>query len=833
MSIYDDIDNFKSAIEQTGYVPPQEITTDGKIHRFSSNGKSGDTAAYYAFFVNNNGFSAGFFGCWRQGSYHTWSSKDLTELSTVDIQKLESLKKAANSERERVNSNRASYAQSIFEQATDVPSDHPYVTRKGITQLGNVGFLEELSCADFFMDEEKRGALKGCLVIPIYPEANELQSLQLITPDGKKYFLKGGKLDGGRFTLSGDYRVVYICEGFATGSTIHEATGATVVIAFNAGGLEKVAPSIVTSYPNSKVIIAADNDHQKAKDGKGNKGLDVANSISEKQQIAFTAPDFNEGDCGTDWNDYAQQHGLELTKAALIENQKQIKPELSFTNFDETILALKEDKNDEVAFDTAICFIKDATTLQAGRMRDKLKETSGVNITDIKKAVSQKRKDETPPDMTHGEIADDYIAKHREPRPVCEHGRLWSYCEDDGIWGDTPLSKLGVTIANQYKGEALCKRESDYKAITSHVYNTLEHKGFFENAPKGIHIPSGFLFVENSQIKSEPPSPEHRAQFRLDIEPDFSRQPELILSVLREAFHGHHPEEQIRQLRMMIGLALFGLQSKEQRAVLLYGAASSGKSLFLKLIEALVPKDHRTSISPLHMDNDYKNAALAGKRVNLVPEIDKDKPIPSAEFKAITGGDTMSAREPYGKAFIFIPGVGCWFNGNFYPITKDHSEGFWRRWVIVYFANSKPEHERDPKLLSQIIENELPAFLAWAIEGVKDYLENGLYLSSAHHACLQEWKRDGNSVASWLNDAEDSGVGERKHGLASSPLKTSHAYTIYKEWCRHNNRKPFNKQIFKSHIANIGHHESLYNGYSCFTGLYDARPMPANLTQFG
>ncbi|UIP27776.1 phage/plasmid primase, P4 family [Photobacterium sp. TLY01] len=671
------------------------------------------------------------------------------------------------------------------------------------------------------MDESRTTSLKSVLLIPIYSENNSLQSLQAINAEGKKFFMKGGKMTGGRFTFPGDDSEVYVCEGYATGATVHEATGATVVVAFNAGGLEKIVPNVVNHYPDSKVIIAADNDHRKAGEGKGNKGLEVAKSTAEKLKVAYTLPTFEEADTGTDWNDYAIQHGIDATTKALVENEKVLR---TFANFDETIKALLADTNDEEAFDAAICFVKDATSLQVGRLRARLKDVTGVNVGDINKAVAKKRQEEEVPSLTHGEIANEYIAQYNRPHPVCEHGYLWAYCKAKGIWLKSPLPKIGVRIAEQFKHEKLCQREGDYKAIASHTYNTLEQKGFFDKAPKGIHIPSGFMFIEDNQLKNEPPTPQHRARFRLSIEPDLTRQPEMLLQVLREAFEGCHAEEQIRQLRMMIGLALFGLQAKEQRAVLLYGAAGSGKSLFLKLIEALVPKEYRTSVSPLHMDNDYKVAALAGKLMNLVPEIDKDKPVPSAEFKAITGGDTMSAREPYGKVFTFTPEAACWFNGNYYLTTKDNSEEFWRRWTIFHFANSKPEQNRDPKLLAKIVEQELPTFLAWAINGVQDYLENGLYLSPAHHACIQEWKRDGNSVSSWLSDMEDNGVGARKQGLLVQPLRISHAYTIYKDWCRHNNRKPYNKTAFKGHMESCGHPGSMYNGYSSYIGLYDARP---------
>ncbi len=824
MTIYDYIEEFKSTISNAGIESPSEIITDGELHRFSSNGKPGDTAGYYTFFTNDDGSFGGSFGCWRDGVKGRWSSSGSKD--KAKSLKVAELHTPPSFVREQLNAERACYAQRLYEKSETIPLDHPYITRKNINLWGDARYISKILCADFFNDKSKSGALTNCIVIPVLSETGAIQSIQVITHEDKKFFLKGGKLDGGRFTLNGDKSLVYVSEGFATGSTIHEVTGATVVVAFNAGALEKLVPSLITQYPSSEIIIAADNDHRKAKEGKGNRGLEVAKSIAEEHGIAYTFPEFSAEDIGTDWNDFSSCHGIEQTKIALTANQLHVQPKQIFECFDSAIKALLEDRDNELAFDAAVDFIKDASTLQSGRMKKKLKKIADVNIGEIDKVISVKE-GEAAPELSHGEIATHYIEQFKAPRPVCEYGRLWSYDDKSGIWRDTPLSKVGVAISKKYVGEKLCRRESDYKAIASHAYNVLEQSGFFESAPKGLHIPAGFIFVDGKHMKQEKPRHEHRARFRLDITPDISREPELLLSILQDAFAGNNPEEQIRQLRMLTGLALFGLQAKEQRAVLLYGEAGSGKSLFLKLLEALVPKEYRTSVSPLHMDNDYKIAALAGKLLNLVPEIDKEKSVPSAEFKSITGGDTVSAREPYGKVFTFTPDAGCWFNGNYYLTTKDHSEGFWRRWAIIHFSNSKPEKERDPELLSKIIAQELPSILAWAIRGVEDYFSNGLFLSCVHQSCIQEWKRNGNSVCSWLHDIEDNGISARKHGMSNPRLKLSHAYTIYKEWCRHNNRKPFNKQAFKAHMAKNGHNESLYNGYHCYETLYDARQILA------
>ncbi len=224
------------------------------------------------------------------------------------------------------------------------------------------------------------------------------------------------------------------------------------------------------------------------------------------------------------------------------------------------------------------------------------------------------------------------------------------------------------------------------------------------------------------------------------------------------------------------------------------------------------------------MESDFKVASLAGKLISLVPEIDKDKPVPSTQFKAITGGDTVSTREPYGKVFSFTPNTACWFSGNFYPTTKDHTEGFWRRWVIVNFVNTKPAHQRNPKLFDEIVAEEMLAILGWAMNGAVDYLENGLYLSPAHDHCLAEWRRDGDSVTSWLHANEDNEIAPRRRGDGKHPLRVTHAYHIYREWCRHNNLQPFNSQVFKAHMQGAGCATTTYNGYMCYDAWFDTRP---------
>ena len=74
-----EIDGFRSEILKAGLSLPNEIIDDGRIHRFSSNGKTTDNAGLYVLFTD--GIAAGAFGCWREGVNIKWCSVDEAKLT--------------------------------------------------------------------------------------------------------------------------------------------------------------------------------------------------------------------------------------------------------------------------------------------------------------------------------------------------------------------------------------------------------------------------------------------------------------------------------------------------------------------------------------------------------------------------------------------------------------------------------------------------------------------------------------------------------------------------------------------------------------------------------
>jgi putative DNA primase/helicase len=100
--------------------------------------------------------------------------------------------------------------------------------------------------------------------------------------------------------------LLYIAEGYATGASIHEATGYAVAVAFNAGNMVAVARTMRSKFPNLRLILCADDDTGTP----GNPGLVKAREAAQAVGGSLAVPDFGNSrpEGATDFNDL-HRHG--------------------------------------------------------------------------------------------------------------------------------------------------------------------------------------------------------------------------------------------------------------------------------------------------------------------------------------------------------------------------------------------------------------------------------------------------------------------------------------------------------------------------------------------
>jgi hypothetical protein len=513
-------------------------------------------------------------------------------------------------------------------------------------------------------------------------------------------------------------------------------------------------------------------------------------------------------------------------------------------SLDEALAAVLANPEDKDARRYTLELFAQLNVIEKTFVEEKCCKALGVTKTTLraasKEAVSSKN---GPSDLTHSEMADVLLNEYTtlKNEPVGNAGSLFFY-DASGIWVSKNLSEIEVLVGKKFRTQKNAKRASDYAGITKTLYRSVENVAFFSNAPKGICTANGFWKIEGAEVILAPHDKENRARHKLQVEPDFSGEPDSLLCILAEAFcdpdNPAHAAQQIRLLRQLVGAAILGYQPSLQRAVFLYGAPGSGKSLMLLILQALFDTSDVTVVSPHELDQDYKKAMLAHKRLNAVPELSSEKPIPSAEFKAMLGQDRLNARIPYHVPFTFTCEAACWFNGNAMPVTRDHGEAFFRRWIIIHFRNSKPEALRDTGLFKRIVDDELAKIAGWAIEGARDLLANGLALSQPHDEQMKNWRQEASSVASWLADAaSESGVMTRGYEEAkdgtSLPIHRKRAYWHYKFWCLSVTRKPLGINAWGSEMEKSGHAATKSNGDYVFHSLKEFERASGNAFGFG
>ncbi|HGY0940884.1 TPA: plasmid replication protein, CyRepA1 family [Vibrio cholerae] len=228
---------------------------------------------------------------------------------------------AARAEKEREEARKAAHVQKELSQHYQLPlaGSFVYAAKKKIDDI--------LSVVDARQGTDKHGSFISLLLQNVKGEAVGVQRIyekHITKKDGSqtnKDFTWGMAKDGAHIVI-GDLNtseLIYVVEGFATGASIYKAwqsvhRNVAVIVAIDAGNKLKVVADYKKHRPHLELIDAADNDLWKCKQGKGNKGMQIAfELISSYEGMKSIVPSFEKVDPAyqpTDWNDLHVHAGV-------------------------------------------------------------------------------------------------------------------------------------------------------------------------------------------------------------------------------------------------------------------------------------------------------------------------------------------------------------------------------------------------------------------------------------------------------------------------------------------------------------------------------------------
>jgi|SaaInlStandDraft_6_1057023.scaffolds.fasta_scaffold19002_2 putative DNA primase/helicase len=281
----------------------QKIISDGEIHRFKPPGSKTNSGWYISY--PHFEYEAGVAGDWRTDLQESFCSINKSKFTLEQRRQYaqRNAKSAAQRKDEAVK--RYTIAKKEVDEvwgkaSTEDLDSHPYLVNKQIKAF-NV-----------------RIDYHNNLLIPMYDSNHIMWNIQKISPNGYKKFHKGARIDGCYHPIGFLNNVlpqIVLCEGPSTGMSIYQAIGIPTVVCFGARKLENIAKIFRTKYPNSKIIIAGDDDQFNSV----NIGRIKALITSKKTNSFSIFPKFKDLSVKpSDFNDLHCLEGLEVVRKQFI-----------------------------------------------------------------------------------------------------------------------------------------------------------------------------------------------------------------------------------------------------------------------------------------------------------------------------------------------------------------------------------------------------------------------------------------------------------------------------------------------------------------------------------
>ena len=254
---------------------------------------------------------------------------------------------------------------------------------------------------------------------------------------------------------------------------------------------------------------------------------------------------------------------------------------------------------------------------------------------------------------------------------------------------------------------------------------------------------------------------------------------------------------------------------KFQKALMLKGGGSNGKSVFFNIISALLGgigdngKGYVSSTEPAKWAKDFRLMPLRHSWVNISSDAENDLRGAEGVFKKVVAGEVLEDSYKHKDPIPFKTRSKLMMACNFFPTINDTSDGFMRRWLIVElpmhfvdkgkvrpFTNDRP---LDPLLEDKLLK-ELPGIFNWMLKGLKRLLKQKGFTHTANQdRLINEFRATNDPLYSFVEEKEELFKGTD----AGSAISRGTIFAIFKEWADKNNVLPMPSNRFYSNMRSV------------------------------
>jgi len=357
---------------------------------------------------------------------------------------------------------------------------------------------------------------------------------------------------------------------------------------------------------------------------------------------------------------------------------------------------------------------------------------------------------------------------------------VYWYDEIEGIWkpnGETKIKEM----ARKFLGE-FAKTHYINEVVNAIKETTYVDRNVFDSLPlEEIPVANGVLNWKTKELR--PYKPEDYVTNKLPVVYNPEAKAETFNKFLREVVA---TELEVTTIKEIFAYCLYR-DYPFQKAVMLVGDGSNGKSTLLQVLISFLGRENIAAVSLQDLEkNRFAAAQLYRKLANIYADLPSIALKNPGKFKVLTGGDYLTAEKKFKNPFSFRNYAKIIFSANQVPYVEDQSDAFYRRWIIINFPfkfvddpKNPNEKKKDDHILEKLTtETELSGILNECLEILPRLIENGFTMKKPTEEIRKEYLRAASPVAAFVMECliEDP----------DSYVPKEELYNAYCEYCRIN-----------------------------------------------
>ena len=277
-------------------------------------------------------------------------------------------------------------------------------------------------------------------------------------------------------------------------------------------------------------------------------------------------------------------------------------------------------------------------------------------------------------------------------------------------------------------------------------------------------------------------------------------------------------EEDIPVIQEFLGYCLVPC-TRAQAGLFIHGKGGEGKSVLRDVIMRLF--GHAAIQESIHQfEERFTIANLENRLVSIDDDMQADLLGKTGTIKKlITAKEKMQVerknKQKY-ESYIFARVIGI---GNSFIGSKfDHSEGFYRRQLLIDCKPKTRSAEEDDSFMSDKCVDEIEGIFVWALEGLRRLMQNNYHFSVSDRMkqTIDDTKKENDNTLAFFEDTTHVVIsGDWTDTTTSADLFAAYAY-----WCRDNNESQIKRGSFQRRIGDRYKNQKIkVNGVNGYKGI--------------